>query len=142
MFFHHLMSLKDRATEVERKGGNGHGLKSYYADRAQLNQGQAQTLDVIAADCEREVALLDARAKIIIDAYRVRLSARKSLNSGTLPPLPPEIESLQHQRDMSILHHREQLRRALGDQGFKQLDDFVKPEHARNSKPAQLKSAM
>src|SRR5215831_6124976 len=59
VFFHHLMALKDQATEIERKGGDGRGLRSYYKDKARLSDDQALTLDRVAADCEREVASLD-----------------------------------------------------------------------------------
>src|SRR5437870_10373955 len=37
MFFHHLMALKDRAADLESRGKNGKGLRSYYKDKARLN---------------------------------------------------------------------------------------------------------
>ena len=140
-FFHHLMALKDRAAEVERRGGDGKALRGYYKDRAKLSDAQARGLEQIAADCEREVAQLDAKAKAIITAFRARATAQAAAGKP-LPELPPELKAMQQQRDSAILHSRERLRHALGDEGFRQLDHFIKVDAERNAKPAELQPAI
>ena len=97
-------------------------------------------LDAVAADCEREVSALDAKAKPIIDGYRARLLHGK-IDSKNLPPLPPELATLQEQRNLAILHARERLRKSLGTQTFSRLDDFIKMNSERNSRPAQVTPA-
>ncbi len=142
LFFHHLMALKDRAAEIERAGGNGTGLRAYYKTKANLTDEQSHTLDQIAADCERDVAALDAKAKAIITAFRARALAKNSVTGATLPALPTELKTMQQQRDTIILRARQRLRTALGEEAFRQLDDFIKVDAERNSKPAQLQSAV
>jgi hypothetical protein len=139
-FFHHLVTLKARAKDVESQGGDGRGLRSYFKRRANLTENEALVLDTVAADCEREVAVLDAKAKLIIDAYRARL-VRGKIDSKNLPPLPPELATLQEQRNLAILHARERLRKSLGHQAFSRLDDFIKINAERNSRPAQVAPA-
>lgn len=141
-FFQHLMALKDRADGVERKGGDGRGLRAYFKDKAKLNDDQGRVLDQVAADCQRDVAKLDTRAKKIIDAYRAQFPKGRATNSQNLPPLPPELQSLQQQRDMTILHARKRLQNALGETAFHQLDDFIKVDAQRNGKPGQTKQAV
>jgi len=142
LFFHHLMALKNRAVEIERKGGDGSGLRGYYLKKANLTSEQGRALDQIAADCEREVTNLDAKAKGLITAFRARALTKHSVTNGTVPPLPPELTAMQQQRNSAILHAREKLRAALGDQAFQQLDGFIKVDAERNAKPAQLQPAV
>jgi hypothetical protein len=140
-FFHHLMALKDHAAEIERKGGDGRALRAYYKTKANLNDAQGRDLDQIAADCEREVTRLDARAKAIITAFRARANAQAG-SGKPLPDLPPELKALQQQRDSAILHARQKLRVALGDEAFRQLDGFIKVDAERNAQPAELQPAI
>jgi len=135
------MALKDQATEIERKGGDGRGLRSYYKDKARLSDDQALTLDRVATDCEREVASVDAKASKIIMAVRQRAQASHSFSAGTVPSLPPELTAMQEQRNSIILHAREKLRKALGEEAFRQLDGFIKVDAERNAKPVQLQPA-
>ena len=100
--FHHLMALKDRANEVERRGGNGRALGNYYKDRARLNDDQELTFEKIAADCERDVAKLDAQAQRIIDAAHARFPNGKVPAGAQIPPPPPELQRLQQQRIATI----------------------------------------
>jgi len=141
-FFRHLLALRDRASALERAGGIGAGLRSYYKDKAKLTDQQALALDQIASTCAQEVAVLDAQAKVIIDAFRTKVLAKNSLTGGTLPPLPPELRRMQQQRNMIIMRYRELLRTTLGQQGFKQLDDFIKIDAERNARPAQITQAL
>lgn len=137
-FLHHLMALKERAGEIERQGKNGKSLRSHYKDEIGLNDEQANILDQIAADCDREVAALDARAKKIIDAAHARYSNGIVSDGQQLPPPPPELRKLQEQREMIIMRARYRLRTALGEHGFQQIDDYIKLNFAKNIKPAQL----
>jgi hypothetical protein len=87
--------------------------KADYQEKASLTEEEAATLQEIAADCERETAAVDAQAQAIIKEFSERWhSAKKSL------PLPPELTELQRQRDAIPLHHRDRLRKALGEDAF------------------------
>lgn len=137
-FFRHLMALKVRAGELERQGRNGQKLRTHYQDLARLTDEQARLLDRVAADCDREVALQDAQAQIIITAFRARFPGDRVPPGQQLPPPPPELRRMQQQRNNIIMRARYRLRVALGEQGFRQLDDFIKINVAPRISPAQL----
>jgi hypothetical protein len=136
--FHHLLALKEHAKEVERRGGNGRAIGDYYKDRARLKDDQAQAFEKIAADCERDVAKLDAKAQKIIDAAHARFPNGKVPAGAQLPPPPPELHRLQLERIQTIVEARNRLRSALGEQGFQQLDDFIKVNIAPQVQPQAI----
>lgn len=140
-FFHHLVQLKERAQTLERQGKSGKALRSYYKDKAGLNDDQSRLLNEIAADCEREVAQMDAKAKKIIDALKARFPDGKVPAGQQLPPPPPALKKMQEQRDMIILRARHRLSEAMGSQGFQQLNDFIKLNVAPKVTPAQLQGS-
>jgi hypothetical protein len=136
--FHHLLALKEHAKDVVRRGGNGRALGNYYKDRARLNDDQELTFEKIAADCERDVAKLDAKAQKIIDAAHARFPDGKVPAGAQLPPPPPELHRLQLERISTIMEARNRLRAALGEQGFQQLDDFIKVNVAPQVQPQPI----
>ena len=133
MFFHHLVMLNNRGEGTTYRPTLQPYYASYYANTVQLTSEQAQTLYTIALDCERQVNQLDLAAKALIVAFRKELEAVKALGPlGTYPTTPDQLKSMQQQRNMSILHHREQLRKALGEQPFLRLDGFIKLDAQHN----------
>jgi hypothetical protein len=138
LFFHHLMALKERAKEMERQGKNGKALRSHYKDAMGLKDEEASILDQIAADCERDVAQIDARAKKIIDAAYARNPKGVIPEGQEVPPPPPQLHKMQEERDMIIMRARYKLLTKLGKQGFQQVDDFLKLHFAPDVKPAQM----
>jgi len=123
---------------LERQGRSGKAVRSYYKDRAGLNDEQSRILDEIAADCEREVAQIDAKAKKIIDALKARYPDGKVPAGEQLPPPPPVLKKMQEQRDMIILRSRDRLSQAMGAHGFQQLNDFIKLNVSPRVTPSQV----
>jgi len=138
-FFRHAVALKERAKEVERQGKDGGKLRSHYKDKMGLKDEHERILDEIAADTEREVAQLDAKAKKIIDELYARYPKGQVPAGEQLPPPPPELQKLQRLRDYNTLRARHRLKKELGEHGFKQVDDFLKLNFAPNVRPAPLK---
>lgn len=133
--FHHLAALKRHADEVEQQGEDGSPFRSLYKRKANLSEDQARMLDEIATDCNREVAQQDARAKVLIDAYKAQYPEGK-VPHGALPlPPPAELEPMQKERNVMFLRARDRLHEAFGDQEFKLFDDFVKGKIKSNIKP-------
>ncbi|HEX8195209.1 MAG TPA: hypothetical protein VF571_03280 [Pyrinomonadaceae bacterium] len=119
--FHHLSAIKETpaATRFQAKAG--------------LNSGQLQALTSIATNNERELKMLDEKAKIIIDAFHAQYPPGQ-LPPGVAPPaLPQEINVLQQQREATILRYREQLRRMFGEADFARFDAFVNDEIGGNT---------
>lgn len=46
---------------------------------------------------------------------------------------------MQRQRDSIVMRARHKLRTALGEEGFRQVDDFLKLNFAPNVQPARLR---
>lgn len=141
-FFRHIAALKSRAKEVEREGRSGKKLRAHYKDKMGLSDQHARLLDQIAADTEREVAVLDAKAKKIIDELYARYPKGVVPSGEQLPPPPAELQKLQRERDYSTLRARHRLQTMLGEHGFRQADEFLKLNFAPNVRPATLKPRM
>jgi hypothetical protein len=131
-FFRHLVALKDRGTEMESHGKSGKAFRQHYKTKIGLKDKDADLLDQIAEECERETAKVDAQAQKIIDAVRRKFPKGKVASAEQLPPPPPELKKLQLKRDMIVMRARHRLVTELGDQGFQQIDDFIKLNFARD----------
>lgn len=134
-FFRHLVALKERAAEKESQGKNGKALREHYKKKIGLKEKDADLLDAIADECEREAAKIDAKAQKIIDAVRRRFPNGNVSSVEQLPPPPPELKKLQLKRDMIVMRARHRLVTELGTEGFRQIDGFIKVNFARDIQP-------
>jgi hypothetical protein len=137
-FFHHLVALKQRSEEVERQGKSGKALREHYKTKIGLKDKDAELLDQIAEECDRDSAKVDAKAQKLIDATRRRFPNGKLGSVQELPPPPPELKQLQLKRDMIVMRARHRLVTELGAQGFQQIDEFIKLNFARDVQPAAV----
>lgn len=137
-FFRHVVALKQRAQEVERQGRDGRKLRSFYRDRLSMKEDQSRNLDSVAADVSREVDKLDAKAKRIIEELHARYPGGVVPEGEQLPPPPPEFKDLQRQRDYAVMRGRMRLKTTLGEQGFQQVEDFVKMNFAPDVRPVPV----
>ena len=115
--FHHAYILRERAE---------------YRRQANLSEEQERVLLEIAIECEQEVQQQDARAKIIIDAYRARYPGGRVPTGETPPPPPAELRTLQTERNAIILRARDRLRTAFSEQEFERFNEFVRRRVAPN----------
>lgn len=136
-FFQDVAALKRKADEIEQQGKSS-SLRSLIKRDANLSDEHAAALEGISFDCERDVKAKDVQAKIIIDAFRARFPGGKVPHGERLPPPPPELDALQQERDGIILHARDRLHAAMGEQDFQRFDTFVKNRIASETK---IKSA-
>jgi len=137
-FFHHLAALKQRAADAESHGKSGTALREHYKAKIGLKDKDADLLDQIAAECDRETAKVDAKAQNIIDGIRRRFPNGKMESPEELPPPPLELKTLQLKRDMIVMRARHRLVTELGAQGFQQIDDFIKLNFSREVQPAAV----
>jgi len=135
-FFHHLVALKQRAAEVEGQGKSGKALREHYKKKIGLKDKDADLLDQIAQECDRETAKVDAQAQKLIDATRRRFPKGKLASIEELPPPPPELKKLQLKRVMIVMRARHRLVTELEGQGFQQIDEFIKLNFARDVQSA------
>ena len=126
--FHHHVTMKQKAEELEKQGKDGKFLREFYQRQANLNDDQARAFDEIASSCEKEIAQQDAKAKAIIDAALAK-NGNGKLSKGSRPPDPPgELRSLWDERNAIIMRHRYGLEAAFGGSEFKRLDDYIKKD--------------
>ena len=138
-FFRHLVALKERASQMESQGRNGKALREHYKDKIGLKDEEADLLDEIASESEREVEKIDQKAQKIIDGLRNKYPGGRVPAGEKLPPPPPELKTLQRQRDMIVMRARHRLMTELGAYGFQQVDDFLKLKFTQDLKPAALR---
>lgn len=131
--------FKQQADKLERQSNvqakQVAALRSIIKREARLNDYQAAVFDQIASDCAERVAIQDKRAKDIVDALAARYPDGKLPKGVELPPPPPELETLQQERDAIIIDARNRLHASLGDEDFARFDRFVKNKTKSNIKP-------
>ena len=137
-FFRHVVALKKRAAEMESQGKKGKALRTHYKDKIGLKDKEANLVDEIAAECERETAKVDEKAQRIIELARARVP-NGQVSSDQIPPPPPELKKLQRQRDMIVMRARHRLASELGAYEFQHVDDFIKLNFARDVQPAAVR---
>jgi hypothetical protein len=76
--------------------------------------------------------VLDAEAKLIIDAYKAQYPGGQVPHGQTPQPPPVELRRLSEQRDALALQTRDQLRTAFGN-NFERFDKFVKTRVAADT---------
>jgi hypothetical protein len=136
--FHHVVAVKEQAEAEERQGKDASSLRSLFRERADLSEVQAHLLNAIATDCVREVAAQDARAQVIINAFKIRFPPGRLPPGVKLPAPPPELKQMQEERDAIILRARERLRLALGEEEFQRFEGFVTRRVATAIEPTAL----
>lgn len=131
--FRRVASLRARADEIERRGGDARSLRGLYQRRANLNDQQAGILDQIALQYAAEVSAIDAQANQIIRAYRARYP-NGEVPRGQLPAPPPiELRQLTEARNQLVRRKRDELRAALGENEFNRFRESVKSKIKPNA---------
>ena len=126
ILFHYVLDVKAQAAEAAHSGKDPSHLKSYFRYVANLDAQQADALNRIAAECLSEVEKQDKKAREVINKFKTQFPGGKVPKRVQLPPPPPELKEMQTERDTILLQGRDKLRAALGENGFQNLDNFVK----------------
>jgi hypothetical protein len=128
MMFHHHVSMKQKADELEKQGKDGNFLREFYKRKAQLTDQEARNFDDIASDCERLVAQQDAKAKAIRDAA-LAANGNGKLEKGSTPPdHGPELRALWDERNAIITRAKYALQASFGDSEFTRFENYVKQD--------------
>lgn len=135
LLFRQIAAYKRKAEALERQGQSGDTLRTYFKKHANLNSQQAEFLDATAANFDRAVTDLDARAKKITGEARAHYPHGRLPQGVTLPIPPIELSSLQQQRTALTLQAREQLRASFGEVEFQRFENFVLQDVGDKIKP-------
>lgn len=126
LFFRQLARLHHKAALLDQQGKDGMTLRSMLAQRVGLDPPQAQILEEVAFSSLEQAMALDQRAREIIRQAHAKHPEGK-LNPGEPIPLaPPELRSMQIERDNIFLRARDRLRAELGDWNFETFDRLLK----------------
>jgi hypothetical protein len=136
--FHHVADVMQQADETQRQGKDASSLRAVFQEKANLSEAQARVLDTVATLCVREVAVQDARAQQIINAFKARFPPGRLPKGVKLPAPPAELKQMQEERDAMILRARDRLRVALGENEFQRFDEFVTKRVASRIEPVTL----
>jgi hypothetical protein len=135
LLFREVEAFKRKADDLERHGQDGTPLRSYHKNKAGLDAHEKDVLERVAAGCQRDVAVLDKRAKEIVDAEKSRHPFGRLRRGEALPPPPDELKALEVRRAETILRARDQLRAEMGENKFQRFQDFVRRDAAEKIKP-------
>ena len=128
LFFGEMLALKKKAEERERQHIESSGLRSFHKERANLNEYQAQSLDLIAVEFNDKVIKINDKAKRIIDRERARHPQGRLKDGEPLPLAPQALTDLEQERKETLLQARERIRSAFGETEFKRFDDFIQQD--------------
>jgi hypothetical protein len=126
--FHHHVTMKRKADELEKQGKDGTFFREFYRRQAQLSDDQARVFDEVASRCEEQVAEQDAKAKAIVDAALAQNGGGKLANGARPPEPPPELRALWDERNAIILRAKDSLQTAFGDGEFARFENYVKQD--------------
>jgi len=129
MFLRDLDTFNQKAQEASNRGDarSSQAYKNFYKARAGWSDAEFRVLNQIAADCQRQLKVINAKVKKVIEArHKLYYPDNKVRADGQLAPPSTELQQLQAEHDAVILSARDQIRLTLGEQSFQRLQQFLK----------------
>lgn len=94
------------------------------AKRTGLETPKLEFLREEAKSLEQDLSVQDARASVVINAYRAK--ARIAVQLGNrLPPIPTEIDQLERERTAVLVQHYVKIQSTLGSTASTRLDNYL-----------------
>lgn len=125
-FFYHVNFLRKKADKEEKGGKEAAQLRAFYKRQAKLDDAQNEKLSKAASDLERQLDLIDAKARKVIDKFRAGVKAMDIKPGQKMPEPPAQLKTMQAERDALVMRAKENLRANLGDEAFGRLDQYVR----------------
>jgi hypothetical protein len=92
-----------------------------YKTQVGLGEREAAELLRVASDCVSELARQDAKAQVVIKAFRAQV---KKLKAGEALPAPPQkLKDMQNERDALVLRQVQRLRQSVGFEKFDRISE-------------------
>lgn len=158
MLFEQINELKTKDTQSSLQGETTTFKNSFYANTLKLSATQFAAIDNAVANCLSQIQPIDQQARQIINQYRSQypngqlVKKQPSQPSGefyspriespieNVPPVPPQLLTLQNQKNQIILNTKESIRQALGASSFAEFDAAVKEDANNILEPLNLGS--
>jgi|SRR5579859_7264673 len=130
-FLAYQSHLDRAAAAAAEQGKNASDLRNHFQQRLGFSDSQFAFVRAAAVKMDADLAPIDAKARAIIDAvHKQHPGPLKS--RADLPPVPPELEQLQQQRDQLIKNEVTALKTALGPKDAAKLDALLQNDFAPN----------
>lgn len=128
-FLDYQRFLDRRADELEKKGQSGTETRERLQRKLGFNTYQLTLIREAAQKMADDLKQKDAQAKVVIDEFRKKYPPNQPL-TGPLPPPPPELATLQQERENLIEQHVATLKTELGPEAAQKLDSFLQKDFA------------
>jgi hypothetical protein len=123
--FKHVAFLDNEAELADQRGANGAELRNYYQVHATLTAAEAALLKSTSHDAITALQAVDQQIHAVVVTYRAQFHNGEWPRSKPLPPLPPELRTLQTAKDNIIWNHLAALQRGFGSDRFQHFDGYV-----------------
>ncbi|SPF53869.1 exported hypothetical protein [Candidatus Sulfopaludibacter sp. SbA4] len=124
-FFKFAVLLDVEADQADQRGENGNHLRNYYQTKTGMTAAETALLKSTANSTVKGVHAIDQQIQAAVVSYRGQF------RKGTPPPpLPPELQTLQTQKDNLILNGLAAIQAGFGAARFQNLDAFVQKDIA------------
>jgi hypothetical protein len=128
--FKHIVFLDVQADLADQRGEDGSSLRNFYQSRAGLTAEEGVLLKSTAHGVVTALKAVDERIRVAITTYRAQFPNGKWPANTPLPPVPPELFTLQNEKDTVILNGLKAVQSEFAPDRFKQLDAFVQKDIA------------
>jgi hypothetical protein len=136
--FRHVALLDAQADAADQQGRDGTRFRNYYQVHATLSATEAALLKSTSHDAVTAVQALDQQIHAVVVTYRAQFPNGKWPRHKPLPPLPPELKTLQTAKDNIYSSHLASLQTGFGADRFQHLDGFVQTTIAPHVKVTTL----
>ena len=140
----HIQALRKQADILEAKRENGDPYRHHYKLAANLSDEQEAILNAVVDDTLRDVGQLDAEAKAITDEYHAKVPGGILKQGQTPPPLPPQLKTMQAQKEQMLEAAYVRLQESLGEKEFARFDTYLRENlepHIRALTPGEFSHA-
>ena len=124
-----ITSYQDLAQAAENSNLQS-PLRHAFRNKLELNPVQEEDLNLIAKQCQNQMAVLDKKASVIRALYRQQYPLGKLPSGVKLAPPPPELFKIMSERRSVVADSLTRLKEAFGDEEFAKLDSIVKTKLA------------
>ena len=98
----------------------------------ELDEATASRVEILAIDCEEEIAPIHARVLAVIKEFRSKISRGEiKLADATAPP---ELATLQAEEDAVVIRHRDLLKNEMPPADFSKMDYLLKKNSFRTGR--------
>jgi hypothetical protein len=138
IFFRRVTTYKQMSDQATSNGQDKRYLTRSLENRLKLGDTDVMNFQIVALDCEKELAPLHAQTKAIINEFLSHFPGNK-IPAGTHPLPPPQLAELQRLENVVIWGHRSKLKQVMSADAFQNADIEIRQTYGN---PAMNRSLL